>query len=141
MNTRSCRFHVGGVKRNAVGNDAAADAGLKYPGCFPPQVEEGWWSGSCSGKSGVFPSNFVKELDSAGEQESNSTAADEAGKTAAETGAMLCVYSEGIQEQSTQQVPGSVRLKHSYKKHFPRWNAVQSLLIRCIFYLFQMLDV
>uniref|UniRef100_H2V571 Osteoclast-stimulating factor 1 n=2 Tax=Takifugu rubripes TaxID=31033 RepID=H2V571_TAKRU len=43
------------------------------------EVEEGWWSGSYNGKSGVFPSNFVKELDAAGdEQESNSTAADEA---------------------------------------------------------------
>lgn len=52
---------------------------------FSLQVEEGWWSGSSNGKSGVFPSNFVKELDAAGDdQESNSTAADEAGKGAAE---------------------------------------------------------
>lgn len=51
---------------------------------FSSQVEEGWWSGSSNGKSGVFPSNFVKELDAVGdEQESNSTAADEAGKGAA----------------------------------------------------------
>lgn len=46
------------------------------------QVEEGWWNGSINGKSGVFPSNFVKELDAAGDEpESNSTAADEAGKS------------------------------------------------------------
>lgn len=52
---------------------------------FSSQVEEGWWSGSSNGKSGVFPSNFVKELDAAGdEQESNNTAADEAGKGVAE---------------------------------------------------------
>ncbi|KAL1253907.1 hypothetical protein QQF64_016136, partial [Cirrhinus molitorella] len=28
------------------------------------EVEEGWWSGSMNGKSGLFPSNFVKEVDS-----------------------------------------------------------------------------
>lgn len=49
---------------------------------FLGQVEEGWWSGSVNGKSGVFPSNFVKELDAAGDEpESNSAAADEAGKS------------------------------------------------------------
>lgn len=52
---------------------------------FPPsstQVEEGWWSGALNGKSGLFPSNFVKELDAAGEDgETNDTAAaDETGK-------------------------------------------------------------
>ncbi|KAG7509344.1 CD2-associated protein isoform X1 [Solea senegalensis] len=31
------------------------------------EVEEGWWSGSFNGKSGLFPSNFVKELDAMGE--------------------------------------------------------------------------
>uniref|UniRef100_A0A8C4GUI1 Osteoclast-stimulating factor 1 n=1 Tax=Dicentrarchus labrax TaxID=13489 RepID=A0A8C4GUI1_DICLA len=42
------------------------------------EVEEGWWSGSFNGKSGLFPSNFVKELDAAGEDaEPNDTAADE----------------------------------------------------------------
>lgn len=30
---------------------------------FSPQVEEGWWSGSLNGKTGLFPSNFVKELE------------------------------------------------------------------------------
>lgn len=45
------------------------------------QVEEGWWSGSLNGKSGLFPSNFVKEVDAtADEAESNDTAADETGK-------------------------------------------------------------
>ncbi|XP_070781842.1 CD2-associated protein [Enoplosus armatus] len=42
------------------------------------EVEEGWWSGSLNGKSGLFPSNFVKELDAVGEDgESNDAAADE----------------------------------------------------------------
>lgn len=27
------------------------------------QVEEGWWSGTLNGKAGLFPSNFVKELE------------------------------------------------------------------------------
>ncbi|XP_074847457.1 CD2-associated protein isoform X2 [Carettochelys insculpta] len=27
------------------------------------EVEEGWWSGMLNGKSGLFPSNFVKELE------------------------------------------------------------------------------
>ncbi|XP_023203429.1 CD2-associated protein isoform X2 [Xiphophorus maculatus] len=41
------------------------------------EVEEGWWSGSLNGKSGLFPSNFVKELEAAGEEaEANDTAAD-----------------------------------------------------------------
>lgn len=35
-------------------------------------------------KSGLFPSNFVKELDATGEEaESNDTTADETGKTVA----------------------------------------------------------
>uniref|UniRef100_A0A673BLA8 Osteoclast-stimulating factor 1 n=1 Tax=Sphaeramia orbicularis TaxID=375764 RepID=A0A673BLA8_9TELE len=42
------------------------------------EVEEGWWSGMLNGKSGLFPSNFVKELDAMGEDaDSNDTAADE----------------------------------------------------------------
>lgn len=28
------------------------------------EVEEGWWSGSVRGKTGVFPSNFVEEMPS-----------------------------------------------------------------------------
>ncbi|MEQ2270781.1 hypothetical protein XENORESO_012694 [Xenotaenia resolanae] len=41
------------------------------------EVEDGWWSGSLNGKSGLFPSNFVKELETAGEEaEINDTAAD-----------------------------------------------------------------
>ncbi|XP_029352319.1 CD2-associated protein isoform X2 [Echeneis naucrates] len=40
------------------------------------EIEEGWWSGSLNGKSGLFPSNFVKELDATGEDgESNDAAA------------------------------------------------------------------
>ncbi|XP_018558923.1 CD2-associated protein isoform X2 [Lates calcarifer] len=42
------------------------------------EVEEGWWSGNSNGKSGLFPSNFVKELDTMTEDgESNETTADE----------------------------------------------------------------
>ena len=65
--------------------------------CFH-QVEEGWWSGSINGKSGVFPSNFVKELDATGDElESNSTAADEGGKSDSLMDAMFCVCLEGTQ--------------------------------------------
>lgn len=47
------------------------------------QVEEGWWNGLLNGKSGLFPSNFVKEMDVAGEEvESNESAAEETGKKA-----------------------------------------------------------
>uniref|UniRef100_A0A671NKN7 Osteoclast-stimulating factor 1 n=1 Tax=Sinocyclocheilus anshuiensis TaxID=1608454 RepID=A0A671NKN7_9TELE len=35
------------------------------------EVEEGWWSGSMNGKSGLFPSNFVKEIESAEETETS----------------------------------------------------------------------
>ncbi|XP_056150281.1 CD2-associated protein isoform X2 [Lampris incognitus] len=42
------------------------------------EVEEGWWSGTMNGKSGLFPSNFVKEVDTTGEDgESNDSTADE----------------------------------------------------------------
>uniref|UniRef100_A0A8D2ZG56 Osteoclast-stimulating factor 1 n=1 Tax=Scophthalmus maximus TaxID=52904 RepID=A0A8D2ZG56_SCOMX len=42
------------------------------------EVEEGWWNGNLNGKSGLFPSNFVKELDAMGEDgETMDTAADE----------------------------------------------------------------
>ena len=27
------------------------------------EVEEGWWKGSINGKIGVFPSNFVEEIE------------------------------------------------------------------------------
>uniref|UniRef100_A0A803YJQ7 SH3 domain-containing protein n=1 Tax=Meleagris gallopavo TaxID=9103 RepID=A0A803YJQ7_MELGA len=29
---------------------------------FLVQVEEGWWEGILNGKTGMFPSNFIKEL-------------------------------------------------------------------------------
>lgn len=48
------------------------------------QVEEGWWSGMFNSKSGLFPSNFVKELDPTKEDgDSNDTTADETGETQA----------------------------------------------------------
>uniref|UniRef100_A0A3B3ZXY7 SH3 domain-containing protein n=1 Tax=Periophthalmus magnuspinnatus TaxID=409849 RepID=A0A3B3ZXY7_9GOBI len=40
-------------------------------------VEEGWWSGTFNGKSGLFPSNFVKELDTATEDGESSEATPE----------------------------------------------------------------
>lgn len=30
---------------------------------FLEEVEEGWWRGRLNGKEGIFPSNFVKEID------------------------------------------------------------------------------
>ncbi|XP_019751720.1 CD2-associated protein [Hippocampus comes] len=43
------------------------------------EVEEGWWSGVINGKSGLFPSNFVKEVDVAKEDgDSNGTTPEEA---------------------------------------------------------------
>ncbi|KAG7244227.1 hypothetical protein INR49_004364, partial [Caranx melampygus] len=52
------------------------------------EVEEGWWSGALNGKSGLFPSNFVKELDAMGEDgETNDTAADETDASAVESAA------------------------------------------------------
>ncbi|KAM7367590.1 hypothetical protein PAMP_013876 [Pampus punctatissimus] len=42
------------------------------------EVEEGWWNGVFNGKQGLFPSNFVKELEATGEDgESNDTVVDE----------------------------------------------------------------
>lgn len=32
---------------------------------FIAEVEEGWWRGQLKGRTGIFPSNFVTELDSA----------------------------------------------------------------------------
>ncbi|KAL5011035.1 hypothetical protein ScPMuIL_013340 [Solemya velum] len=44
------------------------------------QDEEGWWEGNINGRTGVFPSNFVKILDEP-EQESESTEDKEKGET------------------------------------------------------------
>ncbi|XP_051581293.1 CD2-associated protein isoform X3 [Myxocyprinus asiaticus] len=35
------------------------------------EVEEGWWSGTMNGKSGLFPSNFVKEIESTEDTETD----------------------------------------------------------------------
>ncbi|XP_042359484.1 CD2-associated protein isoform X2 [Plectropomus leopardus] len=52
------------------------------------EVEEGWWNGNLGGKSGLFPSNFVKELDASAEDgETNNTAADEADGSGLESAA------------------------------------------------------
>ncbi|XP_013887902.1 CD2-associated protein [Austrofundulus limnaeus] len=41
------------------------------------EVEDGWWSGTVNGKSGLFPSNFVEELEASGEEpELNNTPAN-----------------------------------------------------------------
>ncbi|XP_072263539.1 CD2-associated protein isoform X2 [Pyxicephalus adspersus] len=40
------------------------------------EVEEGWWSGTRSGRSGLFPSNFVKELELSDDAESQESSED-----------------------------------------------------------------
>ncbi|KAJ8009151.1 hypothetical protein DPEC_G00085920 [Dallia pectoralis] len=35
------------------------------------EVEEGWWSGTMNGKTGLFPSNFVKEIEKSDNGEAN----------------------------------------------------------------------
>lgn len=35
------------------------------------EVEEGWWNGTMNGKSGLFPSNFVKEIETAEDTETS----------------------------------------------------------------------
>ncbi|XP_041720869.1 CD2-associated protein isoform X3 [Coregonus clupeaformis] len=35
------------------------------------EVEEGWWSGTMNGKSGLFPSNFVKEIETNADGQTN----------------------------------------------------------------------
>ncbi|NXI63983.1 CD2AP protein, partial [Anseranas semipalmata] len=40
------------------------------------EVEEGWWSGTLNGKSGLFPSNFVKELELTDDGETQDTPDD-----------------------------------------------------------------
>lgn len=36
---------------------------LLFLSCELFQVEEGWWSGTLNNKLGLFPSNFVQELE------------------------------------------------------------------------------
>lgn len=40
--------------------------------CFIFKVEEGWWEGILNGKTGMFPSNFIKELPEEPEEAVNS---------------------------------------------------------------------
>ncbi|XP_071999804.1 CD2-associated protein isoform X3 [Engystomops pustulosus] len=40
------------------------------------EVEEGWWSGTSNGRSGLFPSNFVKELELSDDGESQESSED-----------------------------------------------------------------
>ncbi|XP_034755697.1 CD2-associated protein isoform X2 [Etheostoma cragini] len=50
------------------------------------EVEEGWWNGNLNGKSGLFPSNFVKELEATVEDgDSNDTAVDETDESGMES--------------------------------------------------------
>ncbi|XP_037305214.2 CD2-associated protein isoform X2 [Pungitius pungitius] len=50
------------------------------------EVEEGWWNGNFNGKSGLFPSNFVKELDATGEDgDTSEGAADETDESGMES--------------------------------------------------------
>lgn len=43
------------------------------------QVEEGWWSGTLNGRTGLFPSNFVKELEVADDGETQDALDDTGG--------------------------------------------------------------
>ncbi|XP_053565590.1 CD2-associated protein [Bombina bombina] len=65
------------------------------------EVEEGWWSGSNGGKIGLFPSNFVKELEVSDEGESQD--APEDGELAAVTPASPAspVLSPGIKSENS----------------------------------------
>ncbi|XP_038658477.1 SH3 domain-containing kinase-binding protein 1 isoform X2 [Scyliorhinus canicula] len=54
------------------------------------EVEEGWWEGVLNGKSGMFPSNFIKELPD--EQE-------ETAITQEDTTSKTCVKDQGSPEQ------------------------------------------
>ncbi|NWU07877.1 CD2AP protein, partial [Cephalopterus ornatus] len=40
------------------------------------EVEEGWWSGTLNGRAGLFPSNFVKELESTDDGETQDAVDD-----------------------------------------------------------------
>ena len=80
-----------------VKNYPSSELGEKGSHLFCVQVEEGWWNGLFNGKSGLFPSNFVKELDATGEDgESNDTAADETGKTETEKQQGLVNVTDGV---------------------------------------------
>lgn len=51
------------------------------------EVEEGWWSGTYSGRSGLFPSNFVKEVELSDDAESQESSEETAEPTASPAGA------------------------------------------------------
>ena len=46
------------------------------------QVEEGWWSGLLNGKFGLFPSNFVKEMEESDEADAPDNGTTEPGTDA-----------------------------------------------------------
>ena len=52
------------------------------------QVEEGWWSGTMNGKSGLFPSNFVKEFETNEDEETNELT-DETGNNGANGASLM----------------------------------------------------
>ncbi|XP_058886719.1 SH3 domain-containing kinase-binding protein 1-like isoform X5 [Acipenser ruthenus] len=69
------------------------------------EVEEGWWEGTLNGKTGIFPSNFIKELpvepeDTAATQEEKSTRTNIKDSTGSE--------SDGGDSCSTKSDGGSV---------------------------------
>lgn len=51
------------------------------------QVEEGWWEGILNGKTGMFPSNFIKEL-----SDSEDAGIEEQVKPSKEKILMFCMY-------------------------------------------------
>lgn len=66
------------------------------------EVEEGWWSGTLNNKSGLFPSNFVKELEVTDDGETREALED---SETVLTGPALSVPSLG---NGNETAPGSV---------------------------------
>ncbi|KPP77724.1 CD2-associated protein-like [Scleropages formosus] len=72
------------------------------------EVEEGWWSGTLHGKFGLFPSNFVKELELS-DDEGTSDVTDETGYGSVMeqvlTSAIIMAFSDTIAKESSTTGP------------------------------------
>ncbi|XP_059557472.1 CD2-associated protein isoform X2 [Myotis daubentonii] len=66
------------------------------------EVEEGWWSGTLNNKSGLFPSNFVKEIEITDDGETHEAQED---SESVWTGPALSFPSQG---NGNETAPGSV---------------------------------
>ncbi|XP_075454611.1 CD2-associated protein isoform X3 [Ascaphus truei] len=71
------------------------------------EVEEGWWNGSLNGKSGLFPSNFVKEVELSDDGESQDIPEDT--ETAAATPASPVLSSGNGSEVLSVAQPKKIR--------------------------------